>query len=265
MPFIAQQFTSPNIRQFKFIQRIHLKPEDISLSFLSSREIGDNYRVEFLVQINSKQAMQDPSKILVNSDIDMASLRNAIVSKLVPADRKYMLLKNFTTIKAEFLFDSNLWLKDTLSNVEPKTTFTTFSKIFKFKIPLPPMILRDAVRTGFPQFLIRKFKKYLDLQPKVHQWFKHLFPEGIKSITVKLPERFDYVYDYQSNSITLKLKTFWIMTLIYAIGEFSKMAKERKIEKRLENPGKFFETKVRQQIPNFDVSSIKDFLSKKFL
>ena len=265
MPFITQQFTDSNIRQFKFVRRIQLKPEDISLSFLSSREIGNDYRVDFLIQLNPKQATQDPSKILVNSDIDMASLRNAIITKLAPSDKKYMLLKNFSTTKVEFHFDSNLWLKDTLSNVEPRTTLTTFSKIFKFKIPLPPMILLDSIRTGFPQFLIRKFKKYLDSQPKVHKWFNHLFPQGIKSLTVKLPERFDYIYDYQSNSITLKLKTFWIMALIYAIGEFSKIARERKIEKRLENPGKFFETKVKQQIPNFDISSMKDFLSKKFL
>ena len=265
MPFITQQFTNSNIQQFKFIQRIHLKSEDIGLNFLSSRETGDNYIVDFLIQLNSKQSIKDPSKILTNSDIDMASLRNAIISKLVPIDKKYMLLKNFSTIKAEFHFDSNLWLKDTLSNVEPRTTLTTFSKIFKFKIPLPPMISRDVIRIGFPQFLIRKFKKYLDSQPKVHKWFKHLFPQGIKSLTVKLPERFDYIYDYQSNSITLKLKTFWIMALIYAIGQFSRLAKDRKIEKRIENPGKFFDTKVRQQIPNFDVSNLKNFLSKKFL
>jgi hypothetical protein len=265
MPFITQQFTNSNIRQFKFIQRIHLKPEDLSLNFLAAREVGSDYRVDFLVQLNPKQAIQDPSKMLTNSDIDMASLRNAIISKLVPIDKKYMLLKNFSTIKAEFHFDSNLWLKDTLNNVEPRTTLTTFSKIFKFKIPLPPMILRDAIRIGFPQFLIRKFKKYLDSQPKVNKWFNHLFPQGIKSITVRLPERFEYIYDYQANSITLKLKTFWIMALVYAIGEFSKIAKERKIEKKLENPGKFFETKVKQQIPNFDVPDLKNFLSKKFL
>lgn len=265
MPFITQQFTNSNIRQLKFIQRIHLKPEDISLSFLSSREIGNNYMVDFLIQLNPRQAIRDPSKVLVNSDIDMASLRSAIISKLVPSDKRYMLLKNFSTNKAEFHFDSNLWLKDTLNNVEPKTTLISFSKVFKFKIPLPTMILRDATRIDFPQFLIRKFKKYLDAQSKVHQWFKHLFPQGIKSITVKLPERFDYIYDYQTNSITLKLKTFWIMSLIYAIGEFSKIARERKVEKRLENPGKFFETKVKQQIPNFDVPDLKNFLSKKFL
>jgi hypothetical protein len=260
-PFYTQiQNSSP-----KLTKKIPVRPQDVSMEFLLSREIGNDYKVEFLIQLNLGPQRQDPSLIVRNSEIDMASLRNSILAKLPPVDRKYMMLKEFSAIKATFHFDYSLWFKDALHNVSPQNILTQFSRTFKFKVPLPSMILKDAIRVGFPDFLIRKFKKYIEVKQEGKGWFKNLFPTITKMVSTKIPERFDYTYNYQTNSMILNLKTMWIMALVYAVGEFSKIAKERKLEKKIENPGNFFAVKVKQQIPSFDNASLQDFLKKKFL
>jgi hypothetical protein len=136
-------------------------------------------------------------------------------------------------------------MNDAMEDIAPYTKYSEFSKTFNFKVPLPSMIRdEDAIRIDFPDFLIRRFKKYLLSTRKTGRWFKHLFPRGIKNaIADAIPERFTYKYSYENNAITLKLRTFWILVLTYGIGEALKhINKEHKVE----NTEKFFFDRVKE-------------------
>lgn len=259
--YIAPNYiTNPSI----LIKKIKLRPQDINLSLLLTNETMEGYKIVFIVAINSKSALSDPSKIISPSNVDKISLRDAILANIAPLDKKYMILKDFDTVKATFYFDVDRWIKDTMAQVNPVVKFSQFSKTFKFRIPLPPMIMKDAVRLALPKFLIKKFKKYIANNSNSVKWFRHLFPKGIRmTVSEALPERFDYNYDYQTNSITLNLKSFWISALLYALTQFSKIMKERKDQKKFSNPGNFFAVKVKNYMMDYDPGSLKDFLSKR--
>jgi hypothetical protein len=255
-----------NLRASSLVQKIKIEPRDVTMQFLLSRVIGNDYKVEFLLQINPSRAFKDPSISISNSNIDLVSLRNSILGKLTPLDRHYMILKEFNFIKATFYFDIALWLHDAMLNMRPLTQLTSFNRSFKFKIQMPPMILKEPTRGAIQELLIRRFRDYLNKNPSTNTWFVNLFPKGISDPLHKLlSDRFDYTYDYQSNTIIMKLKSFWITALIYALAQYSKISKDKARITKLQNPGDFFAVKTRGYSSKFDNPTLRSFMRDKFI
>jgi hypothetical protein len=239
------QYAFPTIDPKKFTQKIKLTSKDVEINFLLSRDIGSEYKVDYLVDIVPNRNITDPTKIVASSKIDLVSLRNAILAKLKPLDIKYMVLKSFDSFKCTFYFDVDKWIKDCMLNNNPIVELSKFSKKFKLKVMVPPMLLSDRIRIGLPIFIVARFKKHIALNRKSPIWFKHLFPQGItQAIGKLLPERFDYKYDFKDNSITLSLKPMWVAALLYAAGSVMKKLREEKIE----DPERFFFNKVRENL-----------------
>jgi len=253
------RYTFPTIDPKKFTQKIKLSSKDVEINFLLSRDIGTEYKVDYLVDIVPNRNVTDPSKIIASSNIDLVSLRNAILSKLKPLDVKYMVLKSFDSFKCTFYFDADKWMKDCMLNNNPIVELSKFSKKFKLKVMIPPMLLSDQIRIGLPIFIVARFKKHITLNRKAPIWFKHLFPQGItQAIGKLLPERFDYKYDFKDNSITLSLKPMWIGALLYATGSVMKKLREEKIE----DPESFFFNKVRENL-NETMEDAKKYATEK--
>jgi hypothetical protein len=189
---------------------------------MSAREIEDDFKVDYAVHLHTP---------IPASQIDMISLRTAIKENLQPIDVKYMILKSFNTGMVMFYFDDELWIRDATDGIKPETKYTEFSKTFKFKVPLPDMLLEDVTRVDLTHFLVKIFKKYLLTTKSAVKWLKHFFPKGIRSVVGEsLPARFAYKYDYQTNEMTMHLRPFWIMALLYGVGEALKYRQRLKVE-----------------------------------
>jgi hypothetical protein len=229
-----------------FEEKEKITKDDITLEYFSSRNTDDNYKVVF--EVNIKREISNP---------DQASLRNAIKDKLKYLDKKYMVLKEFNSKRATFHFDDDLWMEDATKDITPETIFSEFSKVFNFKVELPDMVKKDE--TDFQDFIIRRFKKYLYSTSVIRKWFRQFFPKGIRNaISNALPERFIYKYSYENNSMTMKLRTFWILALTYGVGE---ALKYRKKVQKVENTEVFFFDKVRENMSEAD-ENIKEFFKE---
>jgi hypothetical protein len=261
MPFLAPQLTQLNIPISKVPTKVKLKPADVTLQFLLAREVKETYKVEFLLNINPKQQLPNPSEPLRFSNIDVGSLEAAIISNIKEYDRKFMILKEFDSFKAVFYFDIDLWLKYACSGIIPKTVFDRFTRVFAFKIQIPRMIAYDTIRMAFPKFIARKFKQYLLANHQMSAWFGVLFPKFIASrIGTAIQDRFDYEYNFQQNAIIMKLQTFWVLVILYATGEFIKILKNKPKEER---PKDFFEIKVKNQVVKIDRRELEKVTGKE--
>lgn len=260
--FVKPVFLTPNISQQQFVKKIQIKRNDISLQFLLSKEGNDTYRVVYIVNINPRVKLQDPSMSLSPRNIDMESLRNAIIKNINPYDKKYMVLKIFDTRKAEFHLDTDKWFKDATTGLNPKTHYSKFDRAFKLKQAIPKMILQDFTRIQWGKFVIRKFKEWMEKQRKEAKFFKYLIPENLRSkIRQKIRNMFDWQYDIQTNAVVAKLKPIWIMALIYATG--TAFRKLKKSDLRNRSKKEMFATKVKKNIKSFDKRKWKKFVSKK--
>jgi hypothetical protein len=263
MALIAKVLLQPNISQPKIQEKIVIGPNDLTLQFLLARESPQGYITEFLLNLNPRQQQLDPSKTLQFSKINVESLKKAIMANIKEYDRKYVVLKEWSGMKAVFLFDCDKWLNDALSNVIPKTIYNKFSRTFRFKIMLPRMIAYDSLRLAFPKYLCRKFKAYLASHHQMSKWLNVLFPNIIMNrLQGAVQDRFDYEYDFQQNAIHMKLQTFWVLVILYATGEFIKMLKNKPKE---EKPKDFFEIKVKNQLLRINTRELQKATGKQGL
>jgi hypothetical protein len=203
-------------------QKTKLSRSDITLEFVFAREVEDDFKLDYIIHLRTS---------IPASQIDNVSLRNAIKESMQPIDIKYMILKSFNTGRVTFFFDHELWMRDATKGIKPVTKFTNFSRTFKFKVDLPDMLLEDVTKVDLTHFLVKIFKKYLLTAKDSMKWFKRLFSKGLRNaISESLPARFRYAYDYQDNSMTMHLRPFWIMALLYGVGEALKYRERMKVE-----------------------------------
>lgn len=260
--FLNPIFLNTNIRQQKFVEKIKIDRTDVSLQFLLGNNATDTYRVVYIVNLNPGIRLKDPSITLSPRNINMESLRNAIIANIRPYDKKYMVLKTFDTRKAEFHLDTDKWFKDATTGLNPKTHYSKFDRAFKLKIAPPRMILQDFIRKYWGEFVIKQFKKWLEVQKKEAKFFKYLIPENLRSkIRQKIRNMFDWQYDIQSNTIVAKLKPIWILALVYATG--SAFRKINKSDLKNRNKKEMFSVKVKKNIKSFDKKKWEKFISKR--
>jgi len=249
---------SQTLRINQNISRIKVSKNDVNLTFLLTRDTGKTYRIVYVVGILTKEQRYNPTLVLSPSKIDMISLKKAILANMFYSDLKYMELIKFTHKAAEFDFNVEKWLKDATANIRPKTEFSRFSKVFRFKAKVPMMVLTTN-SFGFNNFIIRKFKEYMDSKQKAAKWFKYLIPNELrKKVRSRVSNMFEYNYDIQWNSLTLTLKTIYIFALIYAIGLVAK--KMTKSDISGEHKQKKFAKSVKANIAKFDRKKWEKFI-----
>ena len=247
---IYGQSLSNVLRINQNISRIKINKNDVNLTFLLTRDVGKTYRIVYVVGILTRQQRYDPSFILSPSKIDMVSLKKAILANIFYSDLKYMNLISFTHKTAIFDFNIEKWLDDATRNLKPKTEFSRFNRVFRFKAKVPMMVLTTN-SFGFSEFVIRNFKEYMDSKQKAAKWFKYLIPEELrKKVRSRVSNMFEYNYDMQWNSLTLTLKTVYILALIYAIGLMAK--KMTKSDVSGEYKQRQFAKSVKSNITKFD-------------
>tara|TARA_Y100000310_G_C20601384_1_gene773238 strand:+ start:619 stop:1425 length:807 start_codon:yes stop_codon:yes gene_type:complete len=251
--FLDPKLRTPNIPQPRFAPKIRLQKNDVSLQFLLASDIGKSYKVVMLVNIVPGNVREkDPSRILAASTIDMNSLRSAILSNVSPFDKTYMILKEYDTRKATFIFDHEKWLRESVSDTNTTLIVTRFAREFKLKKAIPSMIFNDPLRMYFDKFLLRKFKEYMEKYNKEAKWFKFLFPETTTRLKLRrrMKNMFDWEYDYTWNRVTAVLKPMYVLAVIFATGLMVKKMRESDIKQV--NKEKLFALKVKQDLKKFD-------------
>lgn len=120
------------------------------------------------------------------------------------------------------------------------------------------MILQNQVMGYFEKFLTRHFKDYMEKKRKPAKWFKYLIPEELRKKTrTKVSNMFEYNYDMQWNTMTLHLKTIYIMALLFAIGSITYHASKTKVQGSQQMK---FAKNVRANIPKFNLRKFEKFV-----
>lgn len=206
-------------------RKITVKKEDVFLRFMYGRVVLDSYKIEFAVTILGYGYQEKLNSLT----LDMASYKQAIMDNISESDRKYMILKELTPIKAVFYLDFNKWFDDAINNakfVRPSTSL--FARDLYFKIAPPKMILNDILRDEFGRFLETKFKQYMVKKNLGKKWFDLFLPDfASKSIKIKSVDFFDFSFDIQFNVMRMKLKDVYILMLMYGLVKINDKIKEK--------------------------------------
>jgi len=257
--FISSKFLVANIPQEITKQKIKIQKNDINLQFLLANDIGKTYRLLFIVIINYSTLMKDYSLQPSVSDIDLISLKTAILENIDPYDRKYMILSKFTTVEAEFLFDVEKWLTDATRGIQPRTFLTKFAKEFRLKVAPPKMIMFDELRNIWCKFIARKFREWAERHNRYNLFFKLLVPEFLrKKMKNKINDMFTWEYDVQWNRMIVKMKSFWIVAILFGFGAMIVKAQKHEVEK------KQFDDRVKKYVPTYDRKEWLQFVNRRY-
>lgn len=236
---------------------IKISPNNISLTFIRANDINKEYKITFAVTVFSQEYnFNIPG---VATKVDMQSLKNAIISSVHESDRPYFLLENFTFKIATFKFLWRKWFSDSLTGVNPQTHLSKFERTFSLKRQLPRMIAYNF-NPYTNIFMVNRFRE-LTTERKMHSWFDGFIPkEYQQKINIKIDNMFDYSYDYQFNRIVLRLKSIYILGILFAVGYAVNTALEKKQPYiRID-----FEKKTKGKIKDFDRKKWESFIKQKF-
>ena len=258
-PLIAQQMAQLTATINQANQKIKLEKKDVILTFVLSRSTFTGYKILYTIRIQPMKMVMMGIQIRA-SQIDMESLKQAIIENIDPFDMKYMNLKKFDTITCEFEFDFDKWFADATKNIQPQTFVSKFDQEYKLRIQPPKVIMFDIGRNDFFKYIAEKFKKYIINKNKEKMWLGPLLPKDFQRyINVKLSNCFDYTYDYQFNRFIVQLKSIYVIAVSYAVGMTLNSIKDRK------NNTKKFSERVEGQLSAFDKKKFNDALRNKFL
>jgi len=254
----------PPIAPVSPFAKVVVRSTDINLSFLLASDLGASYKIVYVVNIITRKQRLEPNVRLSPSKIDMPSLKRAIEGSIDLYDKQYMNLVKFDNVRAEFHFDHKKWLKDCLANVNPVTQYSRFSRTFKFKKRVPAMIRHGYTSVPFELFIIRKFKEYLEENHQAANWFQYLFPDEMRQrARKKISRMFDYSYDSQWNTMIIRLKTLYILGILYAVGIMAKKMTQSDIQSSYKRG--LFAQDVKKNIKKFDREKWDKFMSRGFL
>lgn len=248
------------------MNKIKINKSDVSLQFLNSKDIGSTYKVEFIVNLNLKQRLDDPSTKLTMRNVDSTSLKNAILDNVTKTDEEYMDLVDFDTTKAVFHLKTNKWIEDCLKSVSGTKNLTTFSIKFKLKKQPPNMIKKDILRSEWDNFVLRKVKQWItDKKGREKRLLNIIFPkEVVSSISQRFSNMFDWDYDYRWNSVEAKLKSVWVIALLYTTAELTKKESLQKIQRQSNQ--NLFTTEVKKELSKMQRNrDFKNLTKKAFL
>lgn len=230
--------------------------KELSLTFLSSRQVSDTYKLEFALSISFQSF--DNGKMdrkLTAANIDMKSLEKAIWDKIDRYDKDYLILKDFSTNKATFTFNYEKWFKDSIKNSTSSLSMAKFSKEIDFKKRVPKIIMYDMMRENFANFLEYRFKKYVIDKKLDKKWFRNLMKE--RSFRSKIANLFNYSYDMQFNKMIMSLKPQYIMMFLFGL---SKLTKSSKDDINYNDFEKEFEKKTKRKLSMKEKNKYKKYI-----
>lgn len=230
------------------MNKIEIKKRDVSLQFANSKDIGSTYKVEFFVNLNLGSRLEDPSTKLTMRNVDSVSLKRAILDNVTKTDEEYMDLVSFDTTKAVFHLKTDKWIQDTFKGVRGTKRITTFSISFKLKQQPPNMIKKDLLRSEWDQFVLRKSKQWVtEKKGREQRLLNIIFPKAVvKNINQRLSNMFDWSYDYRWNTLDAKLKSIWIIALLYSTAELTKKDSLRTLERQSKT--RLFTSEVKKEL-----------------
>jgi hypothetical protein len=257
--FISSKFTVANISQDFDTGKIKVQKKDIMMQFLLANDIGKTYRVVFIIMINYNQLLKDYGAQPSASNIDLLSLKNAILDSIHPYDKKYMILSKFSTTEAEFLFDTKKWLEDATRGIQPKTYFSRFAKEFRFKVEPPKMIMFDELRNVWSKFISRKFRSWTEEHSRYNLFFKLMVPQYLRNkMKHKINDMFSWEYDMQWNRMIVRMKSFWIAAILFGFGSLIYKAQKQEVEK------KQFDSRIKKYVPTYDRKEWLKFVGRRY-
>lgn len=150
---------------------------------------------------------------LTNKDVDMNSLRSAVISHLSKDDVKYLDIDILNTRKVEFSLKED-WYKDAMEKLNPVKTFNIFKKDFRLKIPAPFIVRTACVNTKlWNDLVVEKLRKYFkESQIKKHFSFFGLVNKMFSFTTYF--DLFDWSYSPIYNIIEGSMKNKWIVLML---------------------------------------------------
>lgn len=246
--FYNQKIEAQNIPSFgQPVEKIKLVKNNIKLQFYYAGQNQYGYKCAFIVHIITPQYNPMFTQIRA-STIDMNSLKQAILDNVDPYDRKYMMLNNFSTNKAEFYFNWEKWVADAMRGVEPKKYNSIFSRSIKMGAPTPRMILSDSIRSGFVKFIQKRLKDYFLRRKLAKRFLIPILPKDIlDKIRMSVYNIYDYEYDIQYNTLFIKLKSEFVIAATLLLGKTIKDLKKQKVD--FNNPD-FFTASVKNNLKN---------------
>ena len=260
--FIYPQLRLPNIPQQRFPAKINLLKKDVYLQFLLANDVGKTLKVVFLININTTQQQRDPSFILKSSMIDKNSFKRSIMANISAFDKRFMTLQSFDTMRAIFTLDTTSYLRAAASTVKPLTRIEAFKREFQLKERVPDMIKMDPMGGVWDNFIVRKFKEYMEESRKEIAWFKTLIPDvARRKMRMKIRTMFDWTYDYTTNKVIATMKPIYALAVIYAVGAMTKRLTKNDFFSI--NRQDVFAKKVTGNIKRFDSIRYDKYVKKK--
>lgn len=237
---------------------IEITPSMVSLSHIQSVESNGDWVVSMGVIIFS--AKYDFSQPADARRIDMVSLKKALYSSLDSYDQNYFVIDKFGARVVRFRFLWKKWLNDSLNGIQPRSHMSKFEKTFKLKKRVPNLIAHNHT-TYFGNFLIRKFRQ-MTSNRKFDRWFKtFLSREMNRKIKTHTENMFEYEYNFQTNEVIARLKTIYVLGILYAVGEVVKYNKNDKQPYVKVD----FNKKVKNKANKFDRRKWESFIKRKFV
>lgn len=237
---------------------IIITPSMVAINHTQSFDSGGDWVLHFSTIIYSaKYNFNDPA---TRRRIDKPSLKKALAGKIRDTDKPYFSVKEFTGNRVVYVFHAEKWLKDAMTGIQPRSHLSKFEKAFSFKKSVPTLIMNNQ-QGYFDKFIIRKFKKVTS-DRKFDGWFKGFLTRELdRKIKQRVENMFDYSYDFQTNKMVLRLKTVYILGILYAVGETADAAKNNrqpfvKID---------FTKKVKGKAKNFNRQKWESYIKRKFI
>ncbi len=261
--FISNQLQKQTLSPETYSSKILLAKNEVNINFLESKDTGGTFKLHYIVQINTRGRRIDPSKKLSPATIDMQSLRDGIIARIPRYDQDYLTLVSFDDRKAIFELNHEKWIKDATTGMNPRTHFSKFDREFRFKKQIPREIGKVKVSYRFEKFITRKFLDWLENNPnRQSKYFEYLLPKReAAKLRVKFQNMFDWHYDSQWNMVVARLKSVYVIALLYATGTAVKKLSQNNLNK---SQKELFSTKVEKNIQKFDRKKWEDFTRRKF-
>ena len=200
--------------------KVKVNKSDISLTFIFYKKGAGSVVLVYAISIfryrDDKGALITD---LTNKDVDMTSLRNAVMEHIYSGDRKYVNINLLTTKKVEFSLKED-WFEDAMKNLSPNKFFSVFKKDFRLKISPPFFIKTTCVNTKlWNDLIVEKLRKYFK-ESNIKKSFSFL---GIINKAFSFTtyfDMFDWSYSSISNIVEGSMKAHWVVLILIGTSKF---------------------------------------------
>jgi len=256
MPFINGIWVEPEEPR---TDSIEITPSMLSLSHVQSVDSGGDWIVTMgVILFSAKYDFNQPADA---RRIDRVSLKKALHNSLDNYSQKYFVIQSFSSKIVRFRFLWKKWLNEALMGVSPRSHISKFEKTFSLKRKVPDLIAHNHT-TYFGDFIIRKFRKMVSSR-RFDRWFKGFLSRELqRKIRIHTENMFEYEYNFQTNKIIARLKTVYVLGILYAVGETIKYQRNSNKQPYVKVD---FKKKVKGKANKFDRRKWETFIKRKFV